>query len=366
MKKDLAKLDEMLESSDSVKISEPETVIDPSDTSDIDTAGIKYSTVIIGKDSIIGILKDSAPSLKEIFAGCSSEIVPDFNKREKVFADADSMAIMKPDVALKRGILSYDVYKSYKDLPLITVYFRKDKWSAGGDYLPLDSIDAIGGYAPNPYYKRDSTVFNVFKRNKWKNITVVGDVTGSMYPYTGQLLIWLKLNSLNELTHRFAFFNDGDETPDDQKVIGSTGGIYSKRCDSFADVKKLVEQTMMKGGGGDCPENDIEALLKTEKDFPEADCQILIADNWAPIKDKSLIDKLKKPVRVVLCGTDEYNVNVDYINLARQTKGSVHLIESDLYDLAKMHEGETITIGKKTFKIVDDKFVDISDINRKM
>jgi hypothetical protein len=192
-------------------------------------------------------------------------------------------------------------------------------------------------------------------------VVVVGDVTGSMYPYTAQLLIWLKLHSLDSFTTQFAFFNDGDDTPDSEKRIGSTGGIYSKRCYTFEQAKNLVKSTMLKGGGGDCPENNIEALLQAERDFPDNKFQVLIADNWAPIKDKILMGRLTKPVRVVLCGANGYNINVDYLNLARRTKGSVHLIEEDLDQLAAMHEGETIRIGRLRFKIVDGEFKEVAD-----
>ena len=37
-----------------------------------------------------------------------------------------------------------------------------------------------------------------------------------------------------------------------------------------------MKATMLKGGGGDFPENNIEALLKAEKDFPEMEYQVLI------------------------------------------------------------------------------------------
>jgi hypothetical protein len=120
---------------------------------------------------------------------------------------------------------------------------------------------------------------------------------------------------------------------------------------------------MLKGGGGDCPENNIEALLLAEKEFPENDFQVLIADNWAPIKDMSLMQKLTKPVRVVLCGVVDYNINIDYLNLARQTKGSVHLMERDLYNLSALHEGEILKIGRKSFKIKDGVFIDMDQLN---
>jgi hypothetical protein len=121
---------------------------------------------------------------------------------------------------------------------------------------------------------------------------------------------------------------------------------------------------MSKGSGGDRPENDIEALLTGEKEFPEKDFQVLIADNRAPVKDKILCDKLTKPVRIILCGANDYDINVDYLNLARKTKGSVHLIEKDIPDLTSFHEGEVLKIGKKEFKIEKGSFVETGTIDK--
>ena len=100
----------------------------------------------------------------------------------------------------------------------------------------------------------DSSIFKIFKRNKWTNMDIVGDVTGSMYPYIAELLLWLKLQSLDSLTTNYSFFNDGDNLADRKKKIGKTGGIYSKNCTSFSEVLDLVKTTMSNGGGGDCPE----------------------------------------------------------------------------------------------------------------
>jgi hypothetical protein len=114
---------------------------------------------------------------------------------------------------------------------------------------------------------------------------------------------------------------------------------------------------MSNGSGGDAPENDLEALRESIKMNPDGE-QILIADNWAPLKDYSLIGDITRPVRIVLCGT-QWGVNVDYLNLARATGGSVHTMENDLLDLAKMNEGEEVSIGRETFKISKGKFVKI-------
>ena len=184
------------------------------------------------------------------------------------------------------------------------------------------------------------------------------DVTGSMYKYTAQVLLWIKANPVGSLIKNFVFFNDGDNMPDKDKKIGSTGGIYYKSCNSYAEVEALMKSTMLKGGGGDYPENNIEALLKAEKAFPETEFQVMVADNWAAIKDKALWQQLTKPVRIIVCGATEFNVNIDYLNLARKTKGSVHLMESDLYNLSGLKEGEILKVGKNTFVVKNGMFVE--------
>jgi hypothetical protein len=60
----------------------------------------------------------------------------------------------------------------------------------------------------------DTTVFAVLNRNPgWTNILFVCDVTGSMSPYSAQLLIWSKLNFNRRSASYFTFFNDGDNMP---------------------------------------------------------------------------------------------------------------------------------------------------------
>ena len=59
--------------------------------------------------------------------------------------------------------------------------------------------------------KPDSTIFKIVERNKeWKDMLVVSDLTGSMSPYVGQLLLWLKLTFDDEKVKYLTFFNDGD------------------------------------------------------------------------------------------------------------------------------------------------------------
>ena len=279
----------------------------------------------------------------------------------------DSMLTISPRTALKKGLISKAAYKAYDWTPFVTLYFHQ----IGDTTIPIrkpvltkdvtvtDTLREMK-MVPIP----DSTLLKIFSRVQWKNFSIVEDVTVSMYPYSAQLLLWLKLHGLDSVTNNFVFFNDGNEKPDNEKIIGNTGGIYFRDCNSFEQVKKLIRETMSKGSGGDRPENDIEALMLAEREFPGTDFQVLIADNMAPVKDKILSAKLHKPVRIILCGANPYNINIDYLNLARQTKGSVHLIEQDIYDLASLHEGEILKAGKKSYKIENGSFVETDTIDQ--
>jgi hypothetical protein len=148
------------------------------------------------------------------------------------------------------------------------------------------------------------------------------------------------------------FFNDGDNKKDEAKRIGMTGGIYVCYAKNEEELIKVMKTVVKNGNGGDYPENVIEALLLAQKRFPNAQDLILIADNWAKVRDISLLPRVKKPVRVILCGvTSGMEINPDYLNIAYKTKGSVHTIEEDLYDLNKCIKEKYMHINGFTYKI---------------
>lgn len=232
------------------------------------------------------------------------------------------------------------------------------------DYTGWDSVYHIevGGDCPAYssdfflYQLADSTVSSVFNRHKWNKAMVIADVTGSMYPYSGQLLQWLKLTMTDKAKRYFLFFNDGDSKEDKDKIIGKTGGIYTVFSDSYDEVEKTIVKAMTNGGGGDAPENNIEALLEAEKLCEKCDSVVMIVDNWAPVKDISLLMKAKKPVKVVVCGVMD-RINKDYLKLVRDSKGSLHLIEEDIYTLSEVKEGESIKIRGINYTLIKGEFI---------
>jgi hypothetical protein len=240
------------------------------------------------------------------------------------------------------------------------IYYRK---MPGKTYEEIDDV-ARGlslGYSERSNGD-DSIISKTFQRNKkWENIPVVADLTGSMSPYTVQLLLWFQLclkKNPNKV-ESFTFFNDGDAMPDKDKQIGKTGGIYYSDKKSYDDIHKLAERTISGGCGGDGPENNLEAVLSAIKKNPHCKEVIMIADNYATPRDMSLLSQIHVPVRVIVCGNFGY-INPAYLKIARDTKGSIHTMEKDILDLTKWNEGETITIDKLQYMIQGGKFIPVT------
>lgn len=204
---------------------------------------------------------------------------------------------------------------------------------------------------------KDSTVINAFNRNKsWKNFIVVTDVTGSMSPYIAQVFVWLKQQVENNNAKYFVFFNDGDSKESRQKKPLKTEGIYGCANKGLEAVMQKAALCMKKGsGGGEGLENDVEAILFGLKEFSEADEVILVADNFESMRDYKFLSEVKKPVRIIVCGALN-RINIEYLDLARSTNGSVHTIKSDVLNLNTIKKNQTITIDGKSYLFYNDRF----------
>lgn len=202
----------------------------------------------------------------------------------------------------------------------------------------------------------NNVVFTVMKRNNWKKQLVVVDVTGSMTPYAQLIKNWFILNfSENDTTH-FVFFNDGDNTPDVNKVIGKTGGIYiCENCNIIEAENNYKIASRWKGE--DIPENDMEALLAAVDSIKNFSDLILIADNNSKVRDFRLLSQLNVPVHVVLCGVIDDIINEQYLTIANKTKGSVSTIEQDIEFKKKLVDGDEVSIGLRKYKLINNNFV---------
>ena len=70
------------------------------------------------------------------------------------------------------------------------------------------------------------------------------------------------MNLENSGVTTLTLFNDGNNKTTEKKTIGRTGGIYTGKANDPDELIELFTKVMQKGGGGDGPENDIEAILK--------------------------------------------------------------------------------------------------------
>lgn len=210
------------------------------------------------------------------------------------------------------------------------------------------SDDSEADLQPKEADTANNVVLKVFQRNaQWRSKLIVADLTGSMYPYAQQVSTWLKLHFVKDTTSQsFAFFNDGDRKRDEDKKIGATGGVYYCKARSVDELIATMDMTIKKGQGGDAPENVVEALLFGINKSGKVQDVILIADNWAKVRDIKMLPRIKVPVHVILCGVYEgMEINEDYLNIAYKTKGSVHTIEQDITDLMKQTTGKKFSIN---------------------
>ncbi len=204
-----------------------------------------------------------------------------------------------------------------------------------------------------------NVVHKVIQRNhnKWNKELIVMDLTGSMYPYAQQVSTWLQLHFSKDSTQQyFVFFNDGDRKQDAVKKVGITGGAYFTAAKKVEDIIKTMNLTIKNGEGGDAQENVIESILYGLKKVKDIQHIILIADNWAPVRDINLLPKIKVPVHVILCGvSSSMKINADYLNIAYKTKGSIHTIEEDIDFLIQSATTEFFINGN-LYKLKNGKF----------
>lgn len=272
---------------------------------------------------------------KGFLAGDTTHLREQYEMEEYIFVG--KMPVKKAEAYLdidERGKLFY------KDNDSVFVY-EKPSPKIPGEKVKMKAPD-------------DSAVIKVLDRLPFPNMTVVADITGSMYPYTGQLLLWLKIHEEELRIKQFFFFNDGDMKDEDMKSPGKTGGIYSTVSSEFDRVESLVYKVMNNGSGGANPENNIEALLQAQSSCNN--CELLmIADNSSPVSDMILLKQLTRPVHVIPCGIHE-TLNTDLLDIARSTAGSIRLADKDIKGLSSIGENETLKINDHEYKVANGRF----------
>ena len=111
---------------------------------------------------------------------------------------------------------------------------------------------------------------------------------------------------------------------------------------------------MVKGTGGERPENDIEAILVAQENDQETDEIMLLGDNWSEVRDLKLLNKVEKRVNVLICG-DNNIPRPDYIKIAYETGGDL-IYNHEVYNLENVSTRETLQLGEYHYKFDGEDF----------
>ncbi|MCU0354770.1 MAG: hypothetical protein MUD08_13690 [Cytophagales bacterium] len=243
--------------------------------------------------------------------------------------------------------------------------------------LTTGSLSGVVVLKPNDWVERDirrrleqrvfgpdSTTSRALERNKnrWRNVVIVCDFTSSMYPHATELFAWLEQNRRNRYIKGAVFFTDCDSTGRETHRGGNPGQLYTVRNWRETDILPIfIAASRNTLGNIGLAENDLEAVLHAQRQFPEAESFVLIADNSSPVKDMHLLAQIKKPVRVMLCGANKYDLKTaiqpDYLKIAAATHGSLHTLTTDLPDVTKIKRGTKIRFGEHTYRYRRGRFV---------
>ncbi len=227
----------------------------------------------------------------------------------------------------------------------------KDRYHMLQQYSQCVAYEVDTSFLPIIPKVQKKVVSTVLFRNRLDPDLIIVDVTGSMYPYTSDLLKWLKLTSSKE-EKDFIFFNDGNDKPTEQKVIGQTGGLFHVKTNDYLLARDKMFEAMRAGGGGDFPENNIEALLfgKVRADFSGE--TIMIADNFAFPRDAELLRSYQGKLRIILCHTEK-GINTRYLDLAKKYGFSIHTRYTDV----ETFDGNQVEIDGTTYLLLSGKYV---------
>ncbi|MVM36179.1 hypothetical protein GO755_39570 [Spirosoma sp. HMF4905] len=207
----------------------------------------------------------------------------------------------------------------------------------------------------------DSTSYQTLARNlrSWPDAVIICDLTTSMYPYSTQLFAWFRKNARNPTIKGIVFFTDCDSLGQQTRAGGPAGRMFVTSDLNLANALPImVDAARNTLHNDDDAENDVEALLVAQQTFPEAKHLILMADNISTVKDMALLNKLHKPVHVVLCGTTGSDTTLafqsDYYTIASHTQGSLHTLEDDLIPSTLSRE-TTLRVGSTYYRYLPRK-----------
>lgn len=200
-------------------------------------------------------------------------------------------------------------------------------------------------------------VITALTKSDLTNAVIVCDVTGSMAPYSAEIIEFIQnqIKGKKVIPSRFVFFNDGDMKRDKTKKVGETGGIYKLTSANLDSIVEYMIRVMEKGnGGGDLPENNLEAVLYAKREFADAKEIILIADNFATPRDLKLCTELTVPVKVIVCGGAI--LNEAYLDIVYYSRGTLIYNDAEITNISSFEEGATVRVGNMTYMLSKGHF----------
>jgi hypothetical protein len=293
------------------------------------------------------VIHKSQNTYNILFDRFIKKISTDKKKIDDEFVKRDSIVVL-----LKKDALRFKLITGREkelDAKKDTVFILLDAIPKKVEYIPPR-------LKPKMVLKKDSTFFKIIDRNKFNDLLVIADVTTSMSVYNAQVIQWIALQSNQQNLKALVCFNDGDGKATEQKIIGNTGGIYGEAFSNPTQIGDLMEAVMQKGSGGDVSENNCEAIIKATEMFTNYKDVVLIADSWAPVRDIELVNKITKPIKVIVCGND-LGPHPDYVTIAYTTNGSLHFIDEDVYDFSSLANNKILTIKGTNYMLKNGKVV---------
>jgi|GEM_PF-1986511 len=221
--------------------------------------------------------------------------------------------------------------------------------------LPSPEEAAITHQLLTGTFGPDSTSYRVLARNlrHWPDAVIVCDLTTSMYPYSTQLFAWFRKNRKHLPVQGLVFFTDCDSLGRETVPGGPPGQMFVTRPgDVGQTLPVMLAAARNTIANAYSAENDVDALLFAQQQFPAARHLVLLADNRSPVKDMARLGGVNRPVHVVLCGAPGDSTKPfwpDYYAIARRTGGSLHTLEDD-FTPGAIRAGTWIRVGSRYYR----------------
>ncbi|MBD0254457.1 MAG: hypothetical protein ICV83_01960 [Cytophagales bacterium] len=221
--------------------------------------------------------------------------------------------------------------------------------------LPSPEEAAIARQLLTGTFGPDSTSYRVLARNlrRWPDAVIVCDLTTSMYPYSTQVFAWFRKNRKHLPVQGVVFFTDCDSLGRETVPGGPPAQMFVTRPgDVGLTLPVMLAAARNTVANAQSAENDVEALLFAQQQFPAARHLVLLADNGSPVKDLARLGGVNRPVHVVLCGAPADSTKPfwpDYYAIARHTGGSLHTLEDD-FTPGAIRPGTWIRVGSRYYR----------------